>query len=1064
SNYHQTTDFGDDADIDYDGIVFTMHGSAYELTTAINAGDEDCIQLTGEPNLFKTSLGTGVTKSAVQENGITDVAINAIPFENRTTGGGAFGDGFPLLVDPLVRKAILMCLNKTYINEETMLGLSTPGNSVIQPGYWHLDPTPEIPFDPAGAKAMLLASGDYAEGSGDYLECVVTDPDDWRSDYNGVELSGIRCQAPNTDPSYLKVAEAWQSWAANADIGLVAEVKSEGQMVSTAWYKADYDIWVWHWGWGPEPLSTLSCWLTETMKAGGDNCQMPMGPMDADGVYLDYVNLTLGLDLTCNYNGSIYDQVWYLAGKTMETEDRRQLVYLLQQWVYDSMCEYPPFYDVGLYGYTEASFTNWGDWSAHNGQNFVSGLPWLWFDLEPVGAPQVSVGLEAIYEIVLGDSQTFEIEVYDNEGDKIWANWSFGDGSFPAVDNYTAVDTSTNPITFRQTHTYAALATGLEVSVSITDGDPEHTFTLTAEVNVVSTYDGNPLISAVSSDPSSTAYAEEVVTWTATFQDDEATSLKVTWNWDDGTFTVNDLTPTTIGAAVVDEQTHVWDLADTYQVVASVWDGYLDEDGTHNQSTGILDNVIEIIDNTEPEAPTVAPISTIVNVLTPCQAVTSDLDADEITVTWEWDDGTFSVTTHDTSAAQGEEVVSSVTHLWDTSGSYPVTVWADDGVADHNVSTTLTAVVAAEGENSAPSSLSILASPRPPVMGITTTLTVSAFDANGDAIAFTVDFGDGSDLAFDDTSVASLEMQSAVFVHVYAVAEDVTITLYAFDGTVNVSASFDRTVVEPTENSPPTLALQTSYTARYNQTFTITPISVNDVDGDDVTVWYDWGDETPKTMGDPDNNYAATHVYSAIGTFTMNASVNDGTGMAGHNVSNTAPVGVSEANLKPKFTTVVKEPSKNEYAPDEMIYINITVRDPEGDAITVTVDFGDGSDVVSRELDAAGPNVNVTESFEHAYAEAGGYSITIVIEDEYDHSVMPWNTKTLEVDVASATNDGNILLYAGVGLLLVIVIVAALTLMKRKKKGAAPDTDGMSGMEGMTPDAPSTPPPPEEPS
>jgi ABC-type oligopeptide transport system substrate-binding subunit len=1057
-NYHMTTDFGEDADIDYDGVLFTMHGGAIELAMAMNAGEEDCIVMTGEPNLYNTVLGddsvSTIIKSAVQENGITDVALNAIPFENRTTTGGGYGDGFELLVDPILREAILMCMDKTFICEEIMWGLASPANSVVQPGYWHIDPTPEILFDPAAAKDLLMANGYADEDDNNYLECRVTDPEDWRSEFYGVELSGIRCQVPNTDPSYLQVAELWEDDASDAGIGLVAEEKSEGVMVSSAWYKADYDIWVWHWGWGPEPLSTLSCWLTETMVSGGDNCQMPMGP------YEDYVDAELGLDLTYTYNGSIYDQVWDIAAQTMNMEDRRELVFLLQQWVYDSRCEYPPFYDVGLYGYTESTFTNWGDWEAHNGQNFVSGLPWLWFDLEPAAntPPQVNIDLQESYEVLAGESETFEIEIYDAQGDTIWANWSFGDGS-DDVELKNEDDTSEIPWSISVSHTYETVESDLTLEVVITDGFSGHSVILTADVDVVSEYDGVPVISAVSSDSMSTAYTGQVVTWTATFQDPEAESLKVTWNWDDYTYTIVDLEPTSIGAAVVNEQTHIWDEVGTYDVVISVWDGYGEEDGMHNQSTGDTDNRINVIVNTAPEDPAVSEISTMEGVETPCLAVTSDFDADVITVTWEWDDGSFDVTTHDTSDAQGVPVMSNVAHTWDSSGSYTVTVWADDGILGHNVSTEVTAEVAADGSDVAPSSLLIVMDPSPPLVGGTTVLTAYAFDANGDAIAFTVDFGDDSDLAFDDASVGSVDLQSAAFEHVYEEVGDVTVTLYAYDGTDNISASFDFEVVETPENSPPTLGLQTSYTAMYNQTFTITPTSVSDSDGDDVTVWYDWGDESAKTEGDADNNYAASHEYSATGTFTLIASVDDGTGMENHNVSKTAEVVVSEANFRPKFQLLVKEPVKNLYAPDEMIYINITVSDFEGDAITVTVGFGDGSDNVTRTLDAAGPGENVTTSFEHAYAEAGEYTITIVIKDDYEHS-LAWNSRTVNVEVVSETKGSNALLYAGVGLLLVIVIVAALMLMKRKKKGVS-DTDGMSGMEGMAP-VEETPPPPGE--
>ena len=488
-NYHQTIDFGEAADIDYDGIVFSTHDGAIELALSLNAGNEDCVVMTGEPNLFSTVLGESsvypVIKSAVQENGITDVAINAIPFENRTS---TYADGFPLLVDPILREAILMCMDKDFINDEIMMGLSTQADSVIQPGYWHKAVTPEIPFSPTDARTLLMANGYADEDENGYLECIVTDPGDWRSEFYGLELNGIRCQAPNTYPSYIQVAELWEDHARDAGIGLVAEEKSEGVMVSAAWYKADYDIWVWHWGWGPEPLSTLSVWLTETMRPGGDNCQMPMGPRDADGVYLDYENTALDLDLTCYYDGSIYDQVWRLAIHTMDREDRRELVYLLQQWVYDSMCEYPPFYDVGLYGYTVGTFTNWGDWEAHNGQTFMSGLPWLWFDLEPQGMPAnqppTDVGLWiSPNPSTVGETVTFDASASDPDGDALLFYIEYGDGTWDQVE-IGGDTTGLNHVMFE--HQYQSVGE-YEVFLSVADstGQPDHIINITSTAMVI---------------------------------------------------------------------------------------------------------------------------------------------------------------------------------------------------------------------------------------------------------------------------------------------------------------------------------------------------------------------------------------------------------------------------------------------------------------------------------------------------------------------------------------------------------------------------------------------------
>ena len=57
----------------------------------------------------------------------------------------------------------------------------------------------------------------------------------------------------------------------------------------------------------------------------------------------------------------------------------------------------------------------------------------------------------------------------------------------------------------------------------------------------------------------------------------------------------------------------------------------------------------------------------------------------------------------------------------------------------------------------------------------------------------------------------------------------------------------------------------------YNETFDITPAMVFDEDGDEVSVWYDWGDDTELSAGDPEAAYEGTHVYAVTGNVTLTA-------------------------------------------------------------------------------------------------------------------------------------------------------------------------------------------------
>ena len=433
-HYHGSADFPEDRTVKITYITYQISATSAILAIDINSGALDVAVMSGEPDVYLSELTptpeNKMIKEAVQELGICDIAINAVPLEFRVDApgeGNDYCDGNLHLLDPAVRKALIMTLDKTYINDGIMQELSTQADSVIAPGFWHKDIEDELPFDTAAARDVLLDAG-YVDDGGDFL---IAGPESYFMQ-NGFDqapysknprLEGLRCQAPNTDPSYADIATCWLSDAASAGIGFDPDLTGEAQesyMINSAWYKCLYDIWVWHWGWGPEPLSDLSVWQTYEIDNGGDNCQMPMGEwyvhgdmdVDADGdidypenyTTSPYVNASMIAEFDMTEDGfrgfSSFDQNFSEAMHTPDFNDRRDIVYDLQDMVYDSYCETPPYYDLGLYAYSEARYQGWGDWSEHSGRTVVSGMPWVWFDLIPAGnmIPSIDVDLQSSYE------------------------------------------------------------------------------------------------------------------------------------------------------------------------------------------------------------------------------------------------------------------------------------------------------------------------------------------------------------------------------------------------------------------------------------------------------------------------------------------------------------------------------------------------------------------------------------------------------------------------------------------------------------------------------------------
>ncbi|MGD9962707.1 MAG: hypothetical protein AB7S97_02240, partial [Thermoplasmata archaeon] len=129
--------------------------------------------------------------------------------------------------------------------------------------------------------------------------------------------------------------------------------------------------------------------------------------------------------------------------------------------------------------------------------------------------------------------------------------------------------------------------------------------------------------------------------------------------------------------------------------------------------------------------------------------------------------------------------------------------------------------------------------------------------------------------------------------------------------------------------------------------------------------------------------------------------------------------------------------------------------DREGDEVTIKVDFGDGSAVVSTIQTPTGPGAKVTVTFTHSYDAAETYYVVAWAEDDYDHPYPNWLSiqRTVVIEEVQDTEPKtNWILIAGIGLLvLVVIVVVAMLLKKRKGKADGGAGENSGGMEGMAP-------------
>ena len=1033
--YHMDT-------INVDEVLYKLFTSSDAMMNALYSGSID-VAMQVPNSLWDKTLTKYpgiITGQVANQLDLHELGFNCAPPSIRFGKDAAGHPLFPKASTNIdtwnvsVRQAVAMAINKTQILTEVLKGLADKGDTVIPPitPFWkyNVPENEEFKFDPEKAKALLDASG--------YIDI---DSDGWRENSTNLAELNFKFYYSTAYTEDGLAAQKISNWL--SDIGIYAPANGVSETVLYQ-YQLDmkYDMFFWSWWPAVDPDFILSVLTTDQiMKKSGDW-----------STWSDTF-----------YSNPVYDQLYVQQQNAVDPTQRQSIIREMQRIAYHDSPYVVMWNPYGLYAYRTDRFTNFPDFQARpltTPANF-----WFFFEVTPSGgnaSPVFDSLLNPTYWPIVNRQATFQVEVSDPDNDMLWVNWTFGDGS-PVVHETVPAGSSYVGVTLTQSHTYTVLNwdPGYTMTVSLTDGQPGHDKVTSAIVYVIEKPDAAPTFrSLVSSSPPSAAYNDTAVTWFVNASDGESFGpsgfgLRFTWVWDDGDITVSNHQPTQNNKLVMDSVTHSWSSAATYSVQVWVWDG--SEYPGHNVSSGVIPYKVK--ENAPPATPNIASISGTEGTWISCVATSIDADPDSLRITWQWDDGTFNVTNH--APNPGVQIASMVQHVWPVTGSpktYPVTVWVDDmtGYSGHNISATIDATIVPVGTNVPPTALLIVPPSLHAYINTNLVFNTSAVDTDGDALVFYFEFGDGAS-AVTTLPAGVTTVRYVDFSHSYIAPSTYTVRLWVNDSTGPANHNSTTTAsIDVIENEPPVVVLPSILTAGYNRTFTVTPTQCLDNDADPLKVWYDWGDGSSMTQGgDVASSYAASHIYSSLGNKTLTIYVDDGTGFSGHNVSVTATVKVFEANLKPEIIGVIqKTPSKTPYLPNETITFTIVVRDFEGDNMTLTVQFGDGTqqvvDVLGMPTTPA--DTNITQNVTHAYAEArtGQYLVNATIKDGMDHSDMNWSVGSTSVQVTAPTpppapKEFPLALVAGsIAIVAAIAAVAILLMLRRKKKSPA-------SMEDATP-------------
>ncbi|WP_345287004.1 ABC transporter substrate-binding protein [Streptomyces gulbargensis] len=236
----------------FDELVFKYYKDGDAAVAALQKGEVSFV-----PNLTPAQAAALRTQKNIKVNDAPGRRFYALATNPgaRAKDGTAFGNGHKALLDPAVRKALFLAVDRATLVEKVFQGHAVEGEGYIPPRFgayfWKPSPAQRRAYDPAAAERLLDSAGYRRNADGK------------RVGKDGAPLDfRILCHA--TDPNDKAVGKYLQEWWGKLGIGLKVECLDS---VSDPWLKGDYDLAFDGWSVNPDPDYVLSIHTCGTLPA-----------------------------------------------------------------------------------------------------------------------------------------------------------------------------------------------------------------------------------------------------------------------------------------------------------------------------------------------------------------------------------------------------------------------------------------------------------------------------------------------------------------------------------------------------------------------------------------------------------------------------------------------------------------------------------------------------------------------------------------------------------------------------------------------------------------------------
>lgn len=308
-----------------DEAIFQTFENQDALVQAIRSGQVDMItEMPGTAiESLKTEENIKLVTGAPYSPGVTDIIFNQIDPENCPVDEGGLCTGHPALRDRIVRQALAHATNKQQLIDVILLGLGTPGLTLIPDGLgvWYNNTLKDYEFNPQEANRLLDEAG--------YLD---TDGDGVRDMPDGSRPLTFRLNWPSDSIDAPRMAELLGGMWSEIGITLEPAAVDPDALTAQCCPAFDFDIMIWGWSSDPDPSALLYVYTTDAIPYGSSET---------------------------GYSNPAYDEMYAKQQVELDPEARRGIVWDMQKLVHDEVVYIIPYYAAAVQAYRTDRFSGW---------------------------------------------------------------------------------------------------------------------------------------------------------------------------------------------------------------------------------------------------------------------------------------------------------------------------------------------------------------------------------------------------------------------------------------------------------------------------------------------------------------------------------------------------------------------------------------------------------------------------------------------------------------------------------------------------------------------------------